>query len=100
MSVHLQARQAEQQLLMVPHGQRVVDRHLVELRGPGPEIWQPSVGAAAGPRLFISIRVAEVLFLNRFLRAQFNAGIVWVVGPEPVHIVAVQIAPPAAPGCP
>ena len=77
---------------MVPHGQRVVDRHLVELRGPGPEIWQVSV-AAAVPRL--SIRAAKV----RFLLAQFKEGINWVVGPEPIHIVAVQMAPPAALGC-
>ena len=80
---------------MVPHGQRVVDRHLVDLRGPGPEIWQPSVGAAAGPRLSISIRAAEV----RFLLAQFKEGIIWVVGPEPIHIVVVQITPPGALGC-
>jgi hypothetical protein len=92
--IHSQARQAEQHPLQVPHRQRVVDRHLVKLRGPGPEIWQESV-AAAGPRLSISIRAAEV----RFLLAQFKEGIIWVVGPEPIHIVVVQITPPGALGC-
>ena len=78
---HLQARQVNQLLLQFPHRQRVVDRHVVELRGPGPEI--------------LHVRVAAEV---RFLLPLFEEGVVGVADPERIHIVVVEMAPPVALG--
>ena len=83
---------------MAPHLQRVVDRHVVELRGPGPV--EPRVHPVGLGTPLADLRLRANL--PRVLRAapphSVKEGIFGVAIREPLYVVDVGAQPPLALG--